>query len=49
MDIFFYESDHSGSAGHKPVTNLKIKYKKFQTTLSLRPDFFVEKFNKEET
>ncbi len=42
----FYESDHSGSAGHKPVTNLKNKNKKFQTTLSLSPDFFVEKFNK---
>ena len=42
----FYESDHSGSAGHKPVTNLKNKNKKFQTTLTLSPDFFVEKFNK---
>ena len=42
----FFESDHSGSAGHELVANSKKPNKNFQNTLSIRPDFFVDNFNK---
>ena len=42
----FFESDHSGSAGHELGINSRNHNKKFQTILSLRPDFFIVNFNK---
>jgi FkbM family methyltransferase len=42
----FFESNHSGSAGHALLQNSKNNSKNFQTTLSIKPDFFLENFNR---